>query len=109
MYRATIRLTQRLPQPSTVRAASAQFISTSHPQLADSQATPSAQQPDTTKPDRQAHQKDTGKKTMAQQDQELMDKMKGLSGDGGEAGVEYEDGQPADMKRSVKNNMFRYI
>lgn len=28
---------------------------------------------------------------------------------GGESAVEYEDGQPVAMKRSVKNNMFRYI
>jgi hypothetical protein len=36
-------------------------------------------------------------------------KMKGMDGDGGDAGVEYEDGKPVSMKRSVKNNMFRYI
>lgn len=35
--------------------------------------------------------------------------MEGLSGDGGASGVEDEDGQPAAMKRSVKDNMFRYI
>lgn len=51
----------------------------------------------------------TGKKTMAQMDEELRQKMSGLAGDGGEAGVEFEDGQPVSMKRSVKNNMFRYI
>lgn len=49
------------------------------------------------------------KKTVAELDAELQQKMSGLSGDGGEAGVEYEDGQPVAMKRSVKNNMFRYI
>jgi hypothetical protein len=46
---------------------------------------------------------------MAQLDEELRLKMAGLAGDGGEAGVELEDGQPVSMKRSVKNNMFRYI
>ncbi|KAL1587426.1 hypothetical protein WHR41_03764 [Cladosporium halotolerans] len=51
----------------------------------------------------------SGKKTMAQMDEELRQKMSGLAGDGGEAGVEFEDGQPVSMKRSVKNNMFRYI
>jgi hypothetical protein len=50
-----------------------------------------------------------GKKTMAQLDEELRLKMAGLAGDGGDAGVEFEDGQPVSMKRSVKNNMFRYI
>ncbi|KAH7029305.1 uncharacterized protein B0I36DRAFT_363868 [Microdochium trichocladiopsis] len=49
------------------------------------------------------------KKSMAELDEELRAKMSGLAGDGGEAGVEYEDGQPVAMKRSVKNNMFRYI
>ncbi|KAJ2970528.1 hypothetical protein NUW58_g9667 [Xylaria curta] len=48
-------------------------------------------------------------KTMAQRDEELRQKMSGLAGDGGEAGIEYEDGKPVAMKRSVKNNMFRYI
>ena len=49
------------------------------------------------------------KKTQAQLDQELMQKLAGMSGDGGDAGVEYEDGKPVSMKKSVKNNMFRYI
>ncbi|KAH6860905.1 hypothetical protein BKA58DRAFT_392383 [Alternaria rosae] len=49
------------------------------------------------------------KKTQAELDAELMAKMAGLDGEGGEAGIEYEDGKPASMKRSVKNNMFRYI
>ncbi|KAI4854445.1 hypothetical protein E4T44_00179 [Aureobasidium sp. EXF-8845] len=48
-------------------------------------------------------------KTLAELDEELRQKMAGASGDGGDAGVEYEDGQPVSMKRSVKNNMFRYI
>lgn len=49
------------------------------------------------------------KKSILQQDEELRAKMSGLSGDGGESGIEYEDGQPVSMKRSVRNNMFRYI
>ncbi|CAJ2509094.1 Uu.00g141200.m01.CDS01 [Anthostomella pinea] len=48
-------------------------------------------------------------KSMAEKDEELRLKMSGLAGDGGESGVEYEDGQPVAMKRNVKNNMFRYI
>jgi hypothetical protein len=43
-------------------------------------------------------------KTMAEIDEEMRAKMSGLSGDGGEAGIEYEDGKPVAMKRSVKNN-----
>ncbi|KAK3721281.1 hypothetical protein LTR37_003156 [Vermiconidia calcicola] len=49
------------------------------------------------------------KKSTLEQDEELRQKMAGLSGEGGEAGVEYENGEPVAMKRSVKNNMFRYI
>ncbi|KAF2483050.1 hypothetical protein BDY17DRAFT_242735, partial [Neohortaea acidophila] len=49
------------------------------------------------------------KKTIAQLDEELRQKLSGMAGDGGAAGIEYEDGRPVDMKRSVRNNMFRYI
>ncbi|THY06486.1 hypothetical protein D6D01_09889 [Aureobasidium pullulans] len=69
--------------------------------------------------DQQHHQKETANqgtseppkkpKTQAELDDELRQKMAGMSGDGGDAGVEYEDGVPVSMKRSVKNNMFRYI
>ena len=53
--------------------------------------------------------KQSSTKTQAQLDEELRQKMTGLSGDGGNAGVEYEDGQPVAMKRGVRENMFRYI
>lgn len=49
------------------------------------------------------------KKTQAELDEELRQKLEAMSGDGGAAGLELEDGQPVSMKRSVKNNMFRYI
>ncbi|KAK5117230.1 hypothetical protein LTR62_005847 [Meristemomyces frigidus] len=48
-------------------------------------------------------------KTQAQLDQEVMEKLAGIAGDGGDAGLELEDGKPVSMKRSVKSNMFRYI
>lgn len=51
----------------------------------------------------------TQTKTIAEKDAELMQKLAGISGDGGESGVEYEDGKASAMKRSVKNNMFRLI
>jgi hypothetical protein len=60
-------------------------------------------------PQQRAKEKPAPKKTQAQLDEELRQKFAGISGDGGEAGVEFEDGQPVSMKRSVKNNMFRYI
>lgn len=39
---------------------------------------------------------------MAELDEELRQKMSGLAGDGGEAGLELEDGQPVSMKRDVE-------
>lgn len=38
-------------------------------------------------------------KTQAQQDEELRQKLAAMSGEGGEAGIEYEDGRPVSMKR----------
>ena len=49
------------------------------------------------------------KKTVAEQDEELRRKLEGISGHGGEAGLELENGQPVAMKRSVRENMFRLI
>ena len=49
------------------------------------------------------------KKTQAQLDEEMQRAMAGIAGDGGEAGLELEDGKPVSMKRGVKENMFRYI
>lgn len=48
-------------------------------------------------------------KTMAEMDEELRLKLEGISGEGGEAGLEFEDGKPVAMKRGVKENMFRLI
>jgi hypothetical protein len=48
-------------------------------------------------------------KTLAELDEDLRQKMAAMVGDGGEAGVEYEDGKPVAMKRGVRENMFRYI
>jgi hypothetical protein len=49
------------------------------------------------------------RKTQTELDEELRQKMEGIAGDGGESGVEYENGKPVAMKRSVRENMFRYI
>jgi hypothetical protein len=49
------------------------------------------------------------KKTSAELDQELREKLEGMSGDGGGAGVEYENGRAEGLKRGVKSNMFRVI
>jgi len=49
------------------------------------------------------------KKTMAQLDEELREKLEGRSGEGGAAGLELEGGKPVAMKRGVRENMFRLI
>lgn len=49
------------------------------------------------------------RKTMAELDEELRLKMEGMSGEGGSAGVEYENGKSEGLKRGVKANMFRVI
>ncbi len=46
---------------------------------------------------------------MAERDEELRQKLSEHDDGGGAAGVEYENGEPVAMKRSVRNNMFRYI
>jgi hypothetical protein len=49
------------------------------------------------------------KKTTAQLDEELRLKLEDISGEGGNAGIEYEDGKAEGLKRGVKENMFRII
>lgn len=49
------------------------------------------------------------KKTMAELDEELRLKLEGMSGGGGSAGVEYENGKAEGLRRGVKDNMFRVI
>lgn len=57
----------------------------------------------------QSEKAPTKSKTMAELDQEMRSAMEGLAGDGGEAGVELEEGRAVSMKRGVRENMFRYI
>lgn len=73
---------------------------------------PDSQQPqDSLKATEEKHEipKPPRKKTMAELDEELRLKLDGLSGDGGSAGVEYENGKAEGLKRGVKSNMFRVI
>ena len=49
------------------------------------------------------------KKSVAQLDAELKAKLEGISGEGGEAGLEFEDGKPVAMGRGTRENMFRVI
>ncbi|KAH8887150.1 hypothetical protein GQ53DRAFT_827327 [Thozetella sp. PMI_491] len=47
--------------------------------------------------------------TQAELDEQLKAKLEALAGGGGLAGVELENGRPVALKRSVRENMFRYI
>ena len=80
----------------------------SEPQSQATTQTQSKQQDSTTTKDttKMATHK---KKTLAELDQELREKLEGLSGEGGGAGVEYEGGKAEGLKRGVKSNMFRVI
>ena len=49
------------------------------------------------------------RKTIAELDEELRQKLESRAGEGGEAGLELEGGKPVAMKRGVKENMFRLI
>ena len=107
---------RQLTSPHAIRLMRSSSTSTSEKkddpsQPSSSQIKSNAQpsQDATTNSNDKSNSATTGKKTMAQLDEELRLKMAGLAGDGGDAGVEFEDGQPVSMKRSVKNNMFRYI
>lgn len=107
-----LRSIGRLP---LVRPASRHFSTSSRALASEkpgSTSSPQNQQKDSSAAGTQAQEaasKPKPRKTQAQLDQELQQKMAGIAGDGGEAGIELEDGQPVSMKRSVKNNMFRYI
>ncbi|EPS32727.1 hypothetical protein PDE_07687 [Penicillium oxalicum 114-2] len=47
--------------------------------------------------------------SIADADAQLRERLEKMSGGGGAAGIEYEDGKPSAMKRGVRNNMFRLI
>ena len=98
---------RQLTSTYTLRLMRSSSTLTSEKNDGSAQSSPSQAKP--TNEENNSSSATTGKKTMAQLDEELRLKMAGLAGDGGEAGVELEDGQPVSMKRSVKNNMFRYI
>jgi hypothetical protein len=90
--------------PVPVRAASKRLAS-------DSNTTCASQKNPKTPADngKKSTNTEKPKKTMAELDEEMKRAMEGLAGDGGESGVELEDGKPVAMKRGVRENMFRYI
>lgn len=60
-------------------------------------------------PTNQSNTQKTKTKTVSQSDAELRERLEQMSGEGGAAGIEYEDGKPVAMKRGVRKNMFRLI
>ncbi|ETS82640.1 hypothetical protein PFICI_04516 [Pestalotiopsis fici W106-1] len=110
MLRTTIRTTPNRVSP-TAAALQARWSSSNSasPITAQQDGEPPKHDKSPMKDAPAESQKSCKSKTMAELDEEMRLKMSGLSGDGGEAGIEYEDGKPVAMKRSVKNNMFRYI
>ncbi|KAK3636645.1 hypothetical protein LTR56_000862 [Elasticomyces elasticus] len=97
----------RLIRPTT-RKLPARLIHTSTSLAAQEPPQP-AKDPLKARAETKVEEHEKPKKTQAQLDAELMEKLAGMSDEGGSAGVEYEDGKPVTMKRSVKSNMFRYI
>ncbi|KAL4968434.1 uncharacterized protein BDV14DRAFT_197213 [Aspergillus stella-maris] len=98
---------QSFTSPARCIFSTSQLQSSSGPD----KASPNADQPNQSKQPSTPEQEKARKtvKTVAQEDEELRRRLEERSGEGGAAGLEYEDGKPQTMKRSVRNNMFRYI
>ncbi|KAH7308504.1 hypothetical protein B0I35DRAFT_483060 [Stachybotrys elegans] len=65
---------------------------------------------DETQPkDQPEHASAKKKKTVTELDSELRARLEEMSGDGGAAGVEYENGVAEGLRSEVKRNMFRVI
>jgi hypothetical protein len=100
----------RLSKAHIYRPTSSRAFATGKTAQSDSKpSTSKSSEPVEPKPHAEVAKQTSKKPSTTDLDEELRKRMDGLSGDGGEAGVEYEDGKPVAMKRSVKNNMFRYI
>ncbi|KAI9880586.1 MAG: hypothetical protein M1830_001937 [Pleopsidium flavum] len=109
----------RVSRTARLRTVSARLLVSAHPTNTVSPIRhASTQIPAAPKDQRAQHKQDESpqnaeqkpkRKTVAELDEELRLKLEGISGDGGAAGLELEDGKPVAMKRGVKNNMFRLI
>lgn len=107
-----IRSTRRVCRTVT-RSTFPQVGPSSHMQRHQSSTSPpsSTKQTDKAKPEPQnkTDTPATHKKTVAEADAELKSRLEAMSGEGGAAGVEYENGSAEGLKREVKRNMFRLI
>ncbi|KAI9369713.1 hypothetical protein BJX61DRAFT_545347 [Aspergillus egyptiacus] len=102
--------TQLSPALMTLRSIFSTAQLRSDPTSADHASGSSKPAADTAKEQSSSEpQKSQRVKGMAEADDELRKRLEEMSGEGGAAGIEYEDGKPETMKRSVRNNMFRYI
>ena len=113
MNRAILTRSLRVAVPArSIHATSHRALSNttrSEPQSQATTQTQSKQEESTTTRDATKMATHKKKKTLAELDQELREKLEGLSGEGGGAGVEYEGGKAEGLKRGVKSNMFRVI
>ena len=103
----TLALAKLSPVPSVRFASSQSEASHGKP----SESTDNAKDSSNVNADQDASEKKEKKsqQTQAQQDADLRQKLEDISGGGGTAGLELEDGQPTAMKRGVRENMFRLI
>ena len=94
-----------LPQSrlaSTDSQAPHSAISHSKSQKKENQASPSPSSKEDPPPPQEPQSQEEKDALVAQ-------KLDSISGGGGEAGIELENGQPVAMKRGVRENMFRLI
>ena len=89
------------------RHATNRLTSTSSPSASSTQSSKPASSQD--KPQSSPKEPEKPEKSQAELDAELRERLEAMSGGGGEAGLELEDGKPVAMKRGTKTNMFRLI
>ncbi|EFQ34024.1 uncharacterized protein GLRG_09168 [Colletotrichum graminicola M1.001] len=108
-----LRLATKFPAPVAKASAVAAHLTTqSSPSMTGNTQNPTRDQTQATSAEDSAatvQKERKEKKTMAELDEELRLKLEGMSGEGGAAGVEYENGRAEGLKRGVKSNMFRVI
>ncbi|ETN45164.1 uncharacterized protein HMPREF1541_10041 [Cyphellophora europaea CBS 101466] len=105
MLRLPLRAPRSIPKVIRVRHRSSESKSTTGKGSGEGASEKKAEQEALNSNDKQ---KPVGK-TSSQLDEDMRRAMEGLAGDGGEAGLELENGKPVAMKRGVRDNMFRYI
>ncbi|MCJ1293833.1 hypothetical protein MMC34_005389 [Xylographa carneopallida] len=93
--------------PTARGAVQMRAVSTNHSEVPPREADKNSAKAET--PDQSEAPVTKQKKTQAQLDEEMRLKLEEFSGEGGAAGMEFENGKAVSMKRGVRDNMFRYI